>query len=653
MIVDELVAPRSETNSHTEYCTRLNNTVERGLEAANGFLTVALGNGEELILTTHNACSHCSAVFFKLSPSLFSFNSPDGMCPNCNGLGVKLTVDPDLIISNPDLSLLDGASSWHGSLRQKVLSGNWMLGEVFALAEHYGVDLERTWKKLPKKFRDAILYGTGEEKLRFHYRSDKRGRSGEIIRPAQGAINNINRLFHQTKSENNRQIFLQFMREQPCPGCRGERLCPEARFVAVGDTRFPEVATMTIAQAQKWITELPKKLDKEQLEIAGEIITALRCRLGNMLNVGLHYLSLDRPAPTLSGGEGQRIRLATQLGCGLTGLLYILDEPSIGLHPRDHSSLLDTICKLRDEGNTILVVEHDADTMRAADYLLDLGPGAGVLGGKLIAFGTPEAVMANPDSLTGRYLNGQLQVTSPNGKKRRKNQGWLTLYGAHLHNLKGIDARFPLGVKTCVTGVSGSGKSSLITQTLSPALFRDLHGIQKGCVSYDRIEGVDQIDKVVSVNQVPIGRTPRSNPATYVEVFDEIRKVFAKIPEGSTRGYKVNRFSFNSKGGRCEVCEGLGKKRVEMYFLPDVWITCKECNGRRFNRQTLEIKYKGRSIADVLDMDVQEALEVFGELGYWETHTVAMAAGETIYLVVYAFWGGGTYRIIGTTQSFP
>jgi len=368
---------------------------------------------------------------------------------------------------------------------------------------------------------------------------------------------------------------------------------------------------MTVAQAHAWVSDLPRHLTPERLQIAGEILKELRSRLQFMLNVGLHYLTLDRSAPSLSGGEGQRIRLASQLGCGLVGILYILDEPSIGLHPRDHRALLDSLLRLRNAGNTILVIEHDAETMRTADWLIDLGPGPGVLGGELIAAGTPTEVMANPASLTGRYLSGNLQITSPNGAKRREPQGWLTLVGARLHNLKGIDARFPLGVMTCITGVSGSGKSSLVVQTLQPALARALHGAHAVPGAHDRIEGLEQIDKVIHIDQSPIGRTPRSNPGTYIGALTEIRAVFAQTPEARARGYKADRFSFNVKGGRCEACQGHGRKRVEMHFLPDVWVTCPECNGTRFNRQTLEVTYRGKSIADVLDMDVQEAFEFF------------------------------------------
>jgi excinuclease ABC subunit A len=368
---------------------------------------------------------------------------------------------------------------------------------------------------------------------------------------------------------------------------------------------------MTIGHAHQWISDLPQHLNVEQLEIAREVLKEIRERLQFMLNVGLHYLTLDRSAPTLSGGEGQRIRLASQLGCGLVGVLYVLDEPSIGLHARDHHALLDTLCRLRDTGNTVLVIEHDEDTMRIADWLIDLGPGAGVLGGELTAAGTPEEVMADPDSLTGRYLSGALQVTPPNGKHRREPQGWLSVQGARLHNLKNVEARFPLGVMTCVTGVSGSGKSSLISQTLFPALSRKLHRAQSVPGPHDGLEGLEHIDKVINITQQPIGRTPRSNPGTYVNVFTEIRKVFANTPEAKARGYKPGRFSFNVKGGHCEACKGYGRKKVEMHFLADVWVLCKECGGKRFNRQTLEITYKGKSISDVLDMDVQEALDFF------------------------------------------
>jgi excinuclease ABC subunit A len=601
------------SNEQVEFRDRLFDAVETGLKAGNGYLTVVLESGEEVLLSQHTVCPHCDIFFFELSPALFSFNNPDGMCSDCNGLGVKLSVDPELVVTDPDLSLLDGASPWYGELRKVKPSGNWMRSELFALADHMQVDLELPWRELPQSFREAALYGTGDEIIRWSYDMKKRGRSISFERPVQGAVNNIKRLLQQTQSEGARRRLLEFMREQPCPTCGGERLCAEARFVTVGGTRFPEVASMTLAQVHRWVGGLLQRLTPEQRQIASEIVEELEGRLESLLNVGLHYLALERPAPTLSGGEGQRIRLATQLGCGLTGLLYILDEPSIGLHRRDHQSLLDTLTRLKDAGNTVVVVEHDEDTMRAADWLIDLGPGAGTLGGEVVAVGTPEAVMADPDSLTGRYLSGGLRVVSPNGRERREPQGWLTVVGARLHNLKEIDVRFPLGLMTCVTGVSGSGKSSLVAQTLSPALARVLHGAQDTPGPHDRIEGLDQVDKVINIDQSPIGRTPRSNPGTYVGVFDKIRKVFAETAEAKARRYKARRFSFNAKEGRCEVCEGHGRRRIEMHFLPDVWVTCSECEGRRFNRQTLEIAYKNKSIADVLDMDIEEALEFFAD----------------------------------------
>ena len=609
-IVDQLVIPDGAAD---EFRKRLIDSVEATLKAGNGLLSVALENGENILLSERNDCPYCDITLPELGPSFFNFNSPSGACPDCNGLGVKLSVDPDLIVTEPHLSLLDGASPWYGNLRKNKPAGNWMRSEALALAGHWDIDLELPWDELPLKFRDAILYGAGDEPIRFAYECGT-GRSGEMVRPVQGAIHHINRLFRQTRSGGSRRHYLRFMSERPCSTCQGERLCLQARFVTVGGLRFPAVAGMTVVQAHRWVADLARKLTPVQLEIAGVVLDELNTRLQFMLNVGLHYLTLDRSAPTLSGGEGQRIRLASQLGCGLVGLFYVLDEPSIGLHPRDHHALLDTLTQLRDAGNTILVVEHDADTMRAADWLIDLGPGAGALGGELVAAGTPAEVMANPDSLTGRYLSGELQVTSPNGKKQRKPHGWLTVVGAQMHNLKAIDVRFPLGLLTCVTGVSGSGKSSLVAQTLSPALSRALHGAQSVPGTHERIEGLDQINKVITITQAPIGRTPRSNPGTYVGVFDQIRKVFANTPEAQARGYKAGRFSFNDKEGRCQVCEGLGKKKVEMHFLPDVWVTCHECDGQRFNRHTLEIKYQAKSIAEVLDMDVDEALEFFANV---------------------------------------
>ena len=617
LVVDRVVVPGSDADEaeRHDFDVRLIDSVETAFRAAKGQLTVLVGAGEELLLSQSNTCPHCEITLPALSPALFSFNAPSGMCPDCNGLGTKMEVDPGLIVEHPELSILDGASRWYGNVRKKP---TWHYRHLQALAEHYGVDMELPWKDLPESFRNVLMNGSGGEKILFTFETDDGSFKGESNREESGVIHHINRLFRQTQSEYTRRWYASFMSQQPCPACGGTRLCAEARHVTVGGRGFAEVLEMTIEEAHAWVVSLTSggpvgtQLSDEQVEVVGEVLKELRNRLQFMLNVGLHYLSLSRPAPTLSGGEGQRIRLASQLGCGLVGVLYILDEPSIGLHSRDQRSLLATLLQLRDMGNTVLVVEHDADTMLAADWLIDLGPGAGVMGGEVVAEGTPAQVAANPHSLTGKYLSGALAVTAPNAGKRREPRGWLVLSGARLWNLKNVTARFPIGAVTVVTGVSGSGKSSLISDTLYPALARALMGAQSTPGPYDRLDGLQQLDKVIDITQDPIGRTPRSNPATYVGIFDEIRAVFASTPEAKARGYGANRFSFNVRGGRCEACQGHGLKRIEMHFLADIWVTCQECKGKRYNRHTLEVVYKGKNIADVLDMDVQEALEFFG-----------------------------------------
>jgi excinuclease ABC subunit A len=627
LVVDRLRVPDGLEDGFAAFQARLVDSVETTLRAGEGLLIADLGEGQEIALSEQNACPHCNTSFPDLSPQLFSFNSPLGMCPECNGLGTQLKVDPALIIQDPNRSLLAGALRWYGDLRKKKQSGQ--IRHLQAIAAHFGVvDLDIAWKDLPQAFRDALIFGS-EEKVHFSWKSENEhgSWSGETTRPIQGIVYHISRLFRQTRSEWTQRWYASFMSEQPCPTCGGTRLRPEARAVTVGGQTITAIGHMPINQALEWVKGLylapgthvmpdagiaPQPLTGEQLEIAGEVLKEIRDRLQFMLNVGLHYLSLDRSAPSLSGGESQRIRLASQIGCGLVGVLYILDEPSIGLHARDNRALLDTLLHLRDLGNTVLVVEHDAETMRAADWIVDLGPGAGVLGGKVVASGTPGQVAANPRSLTGRYLSGELEVLAPNGQVRRKpDKGYLTVVGACLHNLKDISVRFPLGVLTCVTGVSGSGKSSLVAETLQPALASILNGAQTRPGVHERIDGLDQLDKVIDITQDPIGRTPRSNPATYVGLFDEIRQIFASTPDAKARGYRAGRFSFNVKGGRCEVCGGHGQKRIEMHFLADVWVTCQECKGTRFNRETLAVKYKGKNIAEVLDMDVQEALEFF------------------------------------------
>ena len=616
LIVDRLVIPPNDlpADERRDFNARLIDSVETALHAGKGLLQIDLEGGDPLLLSEKNTCPHCEITLPELTPGLFSFNAPTGMCPSCNGLGSKMEVDAGLIVEHPHLSILDGASRWFGNIRKK---GNWHLRHISTLAEHYGVDLEVPYKDLPQKFRDVLLWGSGGEKIHFKWESEDGSWKGENTREEHGAVHHINRLFRQTQSEYTRRWYMSFMSQQPCPACGGTRLCAEARYVTVGGKGFAEVLEMTIEQAYEWVRglynggDVSTHLSPEQIEVVGEVLKELRNRLQFMLNVGLHYLSLSRPAPTLSGGEGQRIRLASQLGCGLVGVLYILDEPSIGLHARDQRSLLETLTQLRDQGNTVLIVEHDEETMRTADWLIDLGPGAGVMGGEVVAAGTPEQVAADPRSLTGRYLSGALRVSAPNGRQRRRPRGWLTLSGARLFNLKNVTARFPLGTITCITGVSGSGKSSLVSETLFPALARSLMGAQSTPGPYDRLDGLDQLNKVIDITQDPIGRTPRSNPATYVGIFDEIRQVFASTPEARLRGYSSGRFSFNVKGGRCEACQGHGLKKIEMHFLPDVWVTCQECKGARYNRHTLEITYKGKNIAEVLAMDVQEALEFF------------------------------------------
>ncbi|MBN1180493.1 MAG: excinuclease ABC subunit UvrA [Anaerolineae bacterium] len=645
LVVDRLVVPEEGTppEDRAAFAARLVDSAETTLRAGDGTLIADVDGHEELLLSEHNACPHCGVSFPELSPQLFSFNSPLGMCPDCNGLGTQMTVDVDLIVQDPNLSIMDGALRWYGNLRKKKRS--WAISQLMSIAAHYEVDLEVPWKDLPQTFRDVLLYGSDDEKIRFVHNAewDEGSWSGESVRTVKGIVYNVNRLFRQTRSDYTRRWYASFMSDQPCPACGGARLRPEARAVALGGKTITEVGEMTIAEAFAWVTGLygqepgqitmngtgtpapfdhrellpeqsepVKPLGGEELEIAEEVLKEIRDRLRFMLNVGLHYLTLDRPAASLSGGEGQRIRLASQIGCGLVGVLYILDEPSIGLHARDNSALLATLLHLRDLGNTVLVVEHDAETMHHADWLIDLGPGAGVLGGEVVAAGTPADVAANPNSLTGHYLSGEESVTAPNGAHRRRpSNDWLTIVGARLHNLKGIDARFPLGMMTCVTGVSGSGKSSLVAETLHPALARALHNAQSRPGPHERIDGLHHLDKVINITQDPIGRTPRSNPATYVKLFDRIRTVFANTPEAKARGYKSGRFSFNVKGGRCEACQGHGQRKIEMHFLPDVWVMCQECKGTRYNRETLAVRYKGKSIAEVLDMDVQEALAFF------------------------------------------
>ncbi|GAB4195275.1 MAG: hypothetical protein OHK0022_11890 [Roseiflexaceae bacterium] len=561
-----------------------------------------------------DACPGCGAPFQPLSAAHFSPNTAYGMCQACNGLGTVLEVDPALVVDQPHLSLMDGACRWYGDVRRKSKSKH-ALATLQGLSQFYNVDLETPWRDLPKHFQDAVLYGTGDDKIKVSFMRDSQEGDwlAESDRTIKGVIYHIKRLFHETKSEETRLFYATFMSKQPCSSCGGQKLCAEARAVLLGGKTITEVSALSINDMIDWLADLYEGLPEEMRAIGSEALTELGRRLQVLVDVGLHYLTLDRPAPTLSGGEGQRIRLASQIGLDLVGLLYVLDEPSIGLHPRDQSALIETLCHIRDMGNTVLVVEHDEATMLAADWLIDVGPGAGTLGGRIVAEGTPAEVMRNPRSITGQYLSGAKSIQAPIRARKRVAKGWLRVVGARLHNLRNVTAEIPLGLFTCVSGVSGSGKSSLIAETLYPAL-QSKFGENPGEVGpFERIEGTEQIKKVITITQDPIGRTPRSNPATYVGVFNAIRDLFAQTPEARRRGFDGGRFSFNVKGGRCEECQGSGKFKVDMHFLSDVWVTCKECHGTRFNAETLEVRYRGKTITEVLDLDVREALELFAD----------------------------------------
>jgi len=631
LVVDRLVAPekvdkeqvdkehRSKESLSTNplstdsFLTRLTDSVETALRASDGLVIIDRGDDGEgdlsrsLLLSEQNACPECGLSFPDLTPAMFSFNSPMGMCPECNGLGTKVEFDPENFV-DPDKTLHEGSVRTWGEMGKKKSSGTYQV--VKQIVEQFDHDLDTPWRELSEACQHAILYGG----VRVKWQSESTRASWQGEWDYEGTINTTRRRYRQTKSDGMRRWYQKFMSQQQCPVCHGQRLRPESAAVTVGGETISAVTAMSIGQAVQWVEGLWPQLSPEQVEIGEEVLKEIGERLQFLMNVGLHYLTLDRPAPTLSGGEGQRIRLASQIGCGLVGVLYILDEPSIGLHQRDNRRLLDMLEQLRDMGNTVLVVEHDEETMRTADWLVDLGPGAGAGGGWVVAAGTPQEIEENANSLTGRYLRKEVEVSSPNGQRRPVNGEWLAVVGARQNNLKGLTVRFPLGLFTCVTGVSGSGKSSLVAQTLHPALAAALHRAEQKPGEHDRIEGLEHVDKVINITQDPIGRTPRSNPATYAQVMTYIRELFAKTPEAKTRGYKPGRFSFNVKGGRCEPCKGHGKKKVEMHFLPDVWVTCNVCKGTRFNRETLQIRYKGKNIAQVLDMDVEEALEFFANV---------------------------------------
>ena len=587
---------------------RLTDSVETASHLSGGIVLVNLvREGQDLTFSQNYACDDCGISIEELTPRMFSFNNPFGACPTCTGLGMQLKADPALIISDDRLSILDGAivaPGWN-SIRSDGISR--MYFEALAKAYHFS--LQTPVAQLPGEVRDVILYGTKGQKLELHY-DQPRGR-GTLYQPFEGVANNLERRYQETQSDASKREIEEFMTQCPCPACKGRRLRPEALAVTVGDLSIMEATELPVDRELEFFNALT--LTPTQQLIAAQILKEIRARLGFLQSVGLSYLTLSRSSGTLSGGESQRIRLATQIGSSLMGVLYILDEPSIGLHQRDNDKLLATLKRLRDLGNTLIVVEHDEDTMRAADYLIDIGPGAGAHGGQVMAAGTPEEVMANPNSLTGQYLSGKKFIPVP--EKRRPGSGeFLTVRGAAENNLRHIDVSVPLGTFTCVTGVSGSGKSSLVNEIIFKRLGADLNRMKVRPGRHDALEGEEYLDKVVGIDQSPIGRTPRSNPATYTGLFNEIRNLFAATQEAKARGYGPGRFSFNTKGGRCEACCGDGMLKIEMHFLSDVYVPCEVCRGKRYNRETLEVRYKGKSIADVLDMTAEEALEFFASV---------------------------------------
>ena len=597
---------------------RLTDSLETAMKQSGGLVTAQqVDTGTETQFSQNYACPDCGVNIEELAPRMFSFNNPYGACPDCAGLGDVMKISPDLCIPDRDKTLNEGAVScmgWNSG------EGDSFAHSVFVgLAKHYGFSMDVPVRELPDSAIDLILYGTKGEKIDVAYESIN-GR-GTYKTAFEGVINALERRYRETNSESMKQAYEEYMSHEPCPACKGKRLKKEALAVTVGDKNIADVSDMNIRKAQAFFGGL--QLGPTQKMIAAPILKEVNARLGFLCDVGLDYLTLSRAAATLSGGEAQRIRLATQIGSGLVGVLYILDEPSIGLHQRDNARLLATLKNLRDLGNTLIVVEHDEETLRNADYVVDIGPGAGEHGGNIVARGTVEDIMNTPGSITGDYLAGRKAIAIP--AKRRAPRGWLTVKGAREHNLKNIDVPFPLGVLCCVSGVSGSGKSSLVNSIVHKTLARDLNRAKTKPGDSDGIEGIDQLDKIICIDQSPIGRTPRSNPATYTGLFDLIRKVFAQSPEAKVRGYKENRFSFNVKGGRCEACGGDGLLKIEMHFMPDLYVPCEVCGGKRYNHETLQVKFRGYSIADVLDMTVEEAMRVF------ENHQLIMNKLQTLY----------------------
>ena len=596
IVVDRLVMK-------PELRRRLSESVEAAAGIAAGLIEVEFVDSDEpkLVFSEQFACLNCGTSIPELEPRIFSFNSPHGACDRCHGLGFQKVIDPELVVPDPTLSLAEGAlQPWN-----RGVTAYWRR-LIASVAETYDVDADKPWSKLKKPEKEIFLHGTGEERHQVTY-TNRFGRRRSYKVRFEGIVNNLQRRYEETDSETNRERIEGYMAEQPCPRCHGARLRPESLAVKVGGLSIAEYSDLSARRAKEWIEEL--ELTETERAIARLIVREVTERLTFLDNVGIGYLSMSRTARTLSGGEAQRIRLATQIGSSLVGVMYVLDEPSIGLHQRDNEKLIATLDRLRDLGNTVIVVEHDEGTMMAADHLVDLGPGAGEHGGHIIAAGTPKQVAKDPASLTGQYLSGKKKIEVP--EERRQPKGALLVRGAREHNLKDVDVTIPLGVFCCVTGVSGSGKSTLVNETLYPSVANRLHQAKLRPGAHDGIDGLSQIDKIINIDQSPIGRTPRSNPATYTGVFDHIRQIFTQTQEARARGYKPGRFSFNVKGGRCEVCKGDGQIKIEMHFLPDVYVPCEQCHGKRYNRETLEVRFKGKNIAEVLEMSVEDAVGFF------------------------------------------
>ena len=590
---------------------RLADSLEQALDLAEGIAVFEYadekeenGEAKRVTFSSKFACPVSGFTIPEIEPRLFSFNNPFGACPTCDGLGHEMRIDPEMIVPDHSLSLKKGAiAPWAKSTSPYY-------GQTLdALARHFGFSTTKPWSELPQSARDAILFGTGTEAVRMAYNDGLR--AYEVKKPFEGVITNMERRWKETESDWAREEIGRFMSETPCAACNGFRLKPEALAVKIDMRHIGEVSRLSVKDALAWVSALPERLSKKQNEIAPRILKEIRDRLTFLLDVGLEYLTLARASGTLSGGESQRIRLASQIGSGLTGVLYVLDEPSIGLHQRDNERLLGTLRRLRDLGNTVIVVEHDEDAILTADYVVDVGPGAGIHGGEIVAKGTPQDILDDPNSLTGKYLTGEMSVPVPLKRRKPQKGRSLKIVGARGNNLKDVTVDIPLGLFTCITGVSGGGKSTLVVDTLYKAVARKLNGSIEHPAPHDRIEGMEHLDKVIDIDQSPIGRTPRSNPATYTGAFTPIREWFAGLPEAKARGYQAGRFSFNVKGGRCEACQGDGVIKIEMHFLPDVYVTCDVCKGKRYDRETLEVKYRDRSIADVLDMSVEEAKDLF------------------------------------------